>query len=218
MPPEKDHEDDLKRFEAHLASLIPRRDRIEPGWGELLAEKAARRDSPAAIPCAGPSGHVFVCLYCGREAEPSTGAGRFAWPASLAAISAVAAVLFVMLLVQHGPQRAEHPVASDANSPVAPTLATSTPTALPDNAIAEHSGDGDPRGLATTEAGLVEAFCSRGDALAFNAAASVDHPFLSKSRLSSLELIERLVRDPKAADDPLGYLFSDPSTSTRSEL
>ena len=40
---DQNHEEDLKRLETDLASLVPRGDRVDPGWGSVLAAKAAGR-------------------------------------------------------------------------------------------------------------------------------------------------------------------------------
>lgn len=187
------------------------------GWGAILAERAARRGSADNVPCEGPSGHVFVCLHCGRGVDQSARIHRFAWPASLAVTASLAAVLFVMLLADRGPQRADRAVASRAIDPVAPTSAASTPRAAPDRIATEHRGNGDQQALTSVEAGLVENFCARGNTLAFNDVTSVGRQTMVERRQSSFELIERMVCDPSAADDPLGRLFVEPTISTRSK-
>ena len=50
--------------------------------------------------CPNPSGHRFLCIYCGSEAAPVRGAGRWAWPAALSAMTAAAAILLAMLVTR----------------------------------------------------------------------------------------------------------------------
>ncbi len=81
--------------------------------------------------CTNPSGHRFLCIYCGSDAALVRGAGRWVWPTALTTMTAIAAVLLVMLVthserqvaVQGGNQghatRASSIVQLQAN-PVAP--------------------------------------------------------------------------------------------------
>jgi hypothetical protein len=121
-----DHEEtdqDLKAFEARLASLRPRTDGLDLTYRAML-EKEARRLCFSITPadqqhpraasrsentvmlkhnlraCTDPAGHRFVCVHCGNEASVST-RRRWAWPAALAAMSGVAAVLLAMLVLPH---------------------------------------------------------------------------------------------------------------------
>ncbi len=55
-------------------------------------------------PCTNPSGHRFLCIHCGNDAAPDGGPGRWAWPAALSTMTAVAAILFVMLATRSQPQ------------------------------------------------------------------------------------------------------------------
>ena len=118
MSNEEDENEDLKAFERAMASLHPRADRLDPAWRSLLAEEisltAARlADSGAGAQrtmarCEHPGGHRFVCLHCGGDARALGRVRRWAWPASLATMTSVAAVLLAMLLAgRHGPTAGE---------------------------------------------------------------------------------------------------------------
>ena len=53
--------------------------------------------------CTNPSGHLFLCIYCGSDAVQVRGAGRWAWPAALSTVTAVAAILLAMLVTRSEP-------------------------------------------------------------------------------------------------------------------
>jgi len=73
--------------------------------------------SPTLPNCDNPAGHLFVCACCGtvvsagiaattnNRASTVRGKRRWAWPAAFAAMTAVAAVLLVTLLVYPAPQQ-----------------------------------------------------------------------------------------------------------------
>jgi hypothetical protein len=50
MSSDENHEEDLTNVEAELASLVPRRDRVDPNWGLFLAARAFQNTSPVALP------------------------------------------------------------------------------------------------------------------------------------------------------------------------
>jgi hypothetical protein len=124
--------EDLKAFEAALGALRPRTDRLDRRWRWLLAKEAslsaaiasdAVRERPSNDPlslwervrvrafgagklqsCASPLGHQFVCIHCGSVAPISRIVRRWAWPAALSTMTAIAAILLVMLVTRSEPQ------------------------------------------------------------------------------------------------------------------
>jgi hypothetical protein len=95
-------EEGLKAFEAALAALVPRGDRLDrdrlmflagqASVGGILSETATAEGAPGVSPVPGK--------IHGQEARAMR---RWAWPAAFSAMTAVAATLFVMLLMQAGP-------------------------------------------------------------------------------------------------------------------
>jgi len=85
MSKEKEYQLDqgLKAFEAELASLVPRTDRLDR---ERLIFLAGQQSIAA------------------KEIRPATLARRWAWPAAFAAMTTVAATLAIMLLIEPRPQ------------------------------------------------------------------------------------------------------------------
>lgn len=150
MPDNEKRDRHLKAFEADLAALRPRTDRLDPGCRARLAEEAAEHEESGRLcfsitghgegatpgassgagvmlkhnlqSCANPAGHEFVCLHCGSAAPLDSRARRWAWPAALSAMTAVAAVLLVMLTTHWGPQVTKQADQHDMASP-APTVA-----------------------------------------------------------------------------------------------
>lgn len=114
--------EDVQAFEAALAAIQPNRDRLDRRWRALLAKEAdliaglhaeQRAEAPLPSPeseAAACPGHVFLCVHCGsmRSAEEMRnsataavsvrGRRRWAWPAAFSAMTAVAAVLLVLLV------------------------------------------------------------------------------------------------------------------------
>lgn len=109
MSNEEDQDKDLKAFEAALAAMRPRTDRLDGQWRELLAKEAGLSVLEAATPpsCASPAGHQFVCVHCGVAAPAPSAIRHWAWPTALAGMTAVAAVLLIMLAAAR-----ERPIAS----------------------------------------------------------------------------------------------------------
>jgi hypothetical protein len=116
----KNKKEELTAFEAALRSLRPRADRLDPSWRAELAKQAAlgprsfgeRAGSKApgvgsTSCCTNPSGHRYVCVYCGHDAAFARSGGRWLWPATLLATTAVAAVLLTMLIARWQPQVAD---------------------------------------------------------------------------------------------------------------
>jgi hypothetical protein len=104
----ENQDEDLKAFEASLGSLRPRADGLDNRWRFLLAQEATfnRSLSESDVLAAGQ----FVCVRCGGVAASShRGERSWAWPMAFSGMSAVAAALFVMLLVRSGPQTATPP-------------------------------------------------------------------------------------------------------------
>jgi hypothetical protein len=104
---EENKEQDLKAFEAALRSLRPRTDRLDSQWRNVLAKEAtvaSELGAGSTSSCTNPSGHLFLCIYCGSDAVRPRGAGRWAWPAALSTVTAVAAILLAMLVTRSEPQ------------------------------------------------------------------------------------------------------------------
>lgn len=126
MSDEEIRDGDLTPLEKDLASLTPRADRLDPGWGDYLAREAELLGSPRpddgrlkTCPTAG------ACPYCGRKATR-----RWAWPAAFSAMTAVAATLFVALLVG---QVADVPPVGQASPLAHDNSAAQTPQPSPEN-------------------------------------------------------------------------------------
>ena len=100
MSREEDRVPDLKDIEAALASLAPRGDRIDRDRLMFLAGQASVGGRTGDVPTTS----VGMAPGVAPRVAPR---GRWAWPASLAAVSALAATLLVMLVVRPGPQVVE---------------------------------------------------------------------------------------------------------------
>ncbi len=210
MSGDENQEEELKQFEAKLASLVPRRDRVDPGWGSVLAEKAAQnmvaavaQTGPAErVPCEGSSGHVYVCVYCGRSADRAAGVRRWAWPASLAAMTSVAAALLVMLVAGRGPQVADRADGLRVTPPV--NLAATTNTLADDSyrVVLRTWRDGNQRILTAADRSLPEDLFTRGNSLANNGHTSSGSIHAGERPLTSSEFLQRILRHPGAAGDP----------------
>jgi len=116
----ENHEnEDLTAFEAALASLRPRTDRLDRQWRVLLAKEASLTAALQAEPlasrsnglCNSPAGHQFICVHCGCTAPTARGVHRWTWPAAFSVMTTVAAALLVMLLV-----RIEQPLVNQVGS------------------------------------------------------------------------------------------------------
>jgi hypothetical protein len=111
----------LDEFEQALAALRPRVDqskRIE----FLPFQSGVGANLPT---CERAAGHEFVCLHCGIDAPILR--RRWAWPAALAAVTSVAAVLLAMVVVDRAARIAER-----ENKPVRPNVAAAPVTNNPD--------------------------------------------------------------------------------------
>ena len=210
MSRDEEQERDLKQFEAELASLVPRRDRVDPAWGSYLAEKAAERLGTAAartgpvetVRCEGRSGHVFVCVYCGRSADRSAGVGRWAWPASLAAMTSVAAVLLVMLVAGRGVRVIDRTAG--------PPPAGAAPHAVIANSFGDDAysvalqpwRDGNQRILTAADRILPDNFLARSNSLAYNGHSLSKNIDAGERPLTSSEFLRHILRQPGAAGDP----------------
>jgi hypothetical protein len=94
---------DLTSFEASLAALRPRTDGLDPQWRSLLAKEAsstAEGGGAGVRECVNPAGHRFLCIHCGSDMPSAGGVRRWAWPASLAAMTSVAAMLLIMVVAR----------------------------------------------------------------------------------------------------------------------
>lgn len=128
MSGEKEEREELEAFEAALASLRPKSDRLDPQWREFLAKQASLTAAQASgqgseLLEAMSLGHGAAdgapfCAFCGRTGPTPKGVRRWAWPAAFAAMTSVAVTLLVMLASRAGPQIAGDP--GGAAPPVAP--------------------------------------------------------------------------------------------------
>jgi len=97
-------DEELKAFEAALAALVPRGDRLDrdrlmflagqASVGGILSETAAAEGTPGVSPVRGKA-H-------GQDARATT--RRWAWPAAFSAMTAVAATLLVIVVARPEPQ------------------------------------------------------------------------------------------------------------------
>ena len=91
----------LKAFEASLGELRPRADGLDRRMRFLLAQEATLnrnlQDSEVLL------GGQCVCVRCGGAiSNANKGKHRWAWPAAFSGMTAVAVVLFAMLVVRVG--------------------------------------------------------------------------------------------------------------------
>jgi hypothetical protein len=113
MSDNENQNEDLKAFEASLGSLRPCADGLDRRWRFLLAQEATFNHSLGDCPDfrVGENGTVpfapSVCSRCGSTISSGRRDNhRWAWPTAFSAVSAIAAALFVMLLVRSGAQTA----------------------------------------------------------------------------------------------------------------
>jgi hypothetical protein len=114
---EEKQSEDLKAFEAELASLRPRAEGLDPRWRFLLAQEATLNQNQSADETLAAG--RCVCSRCGAVAS-GRDKRRWAWPAAFSAMTTVAVVLLVALVVRVEP-RATAPTAEGSVSPVAAT-------------------------------------------------------------------------------------------------
>jgi hypothetical protein len=147
----ENEEPDLKAFEAALGSLRPRVDRLDPSLRAELAKhasapgplslwervrvRALRASRPSS--CTNPSGHRFLCIYCGSDAALVRGAGRWVWPAALSTMTAVAAILLVMLVTRSERQVAVQEVKQGAVTPASSVVQVQANPAAPEKRLPE---------------------------------------------------------------------------------
>ena len=93
----EEKQDELKSFEAALAALLPRTDRLDRERLMFLAGQQS------VLPSMGTDRRL-VGSGAGDEGKKRLGA----WPTAFAAMSAVAATLLVMLVFRPGPGRVEN--------------------------------------------------------------------------------------------------------------
>jgi hypothetical protein len=120
MGDKKKQNEDMNAFEAAMASLRPKADGLDRQWSDRLADEAGRL-------CVNPAGHQYACVHCGvaapRDCPNFRGHRRAAmvdengtvpflarsrrrwiWPAVAATMTAMAALLLLMLTVHPAPQ------------------------------------------------------------------------------------------------------------------
>jgi hypothetical protein len=94
---EEELSEELTAFEAALASLRPRADRLDPRWRFLLAQ-AATLNQKMADADAEAAGQL-LCSRCGGPLSDRKARHRWAWPAAFSAMTTVAAALLAALVV-----------------------------------------------------------------------------------------------------------------------
>ncbi len=189
MCADENREEELKQLEAELASLVPRGDRVDPGWGSLLAAKAAGVAS-FPLPCDAPPGHVFVCVYCGKAADQATAAARWAWPTSLAAMTCLAAVLLAVLVARSGPRAVDYGSVPGEPGRTSPAEATAPPWNGSDRPI-----------LTAADTELPGNFLTLNGRTTGGKSASVEIE-ASDARFRNSELLQRLLHERGADGDP----------------
>ncbi len=137
MSREEERPEELKGFEAALAALVPR---VEGFDRERLIFLAGRAAAIAELERA-QSPSPPAPLPKGEGKKP----GRWVWPAAFSAMTAAAATLLVMLLVEPGPQVAEWtaeppspavaPAPPEIASPKAPTIAVAAASLASDRQL-----------------------------------------------------------------------------------
>jgi hypothetical protein len=116
MAENEKHDEKMTPFEAALAGLQPRPDRLDPRWRALLAEEVSQKEKTTAgrpqplemAPCSAASDHVFACVYCGVRGPGVSTARRWAWPMAFSAMTVLAASLLLVLVARSGPIVALH--------------------------------------------------------------------------------------------------------------
>jgi hypothetical protein len=106
MPDKENPHQDLTAFEAALAGLQPRPDRLDPRWRLLLAKELSQKAAAAGgstvpqemAPCSAARDHVFACVYCGVRGPHIPPARRWGWPAAFSAMTVLAASLLLILI------------------------------------------------------------------------------------------------------------------------
>jgi len=136
MSEEEKRPSDLTAFEAALAALAPRANRLDRERLMFLAGQASVAPADRAMgPVAQPPSAVQELP--GDSAQPGVAVPRrWAWPTAFAAMTAVAASLLIMLLTQPSSEVVERPAQRRA--------------AAPQNALAgaAQPGEGEPRAAA----------------------------------------------------------------------
>jgi hypothetical protein len=248
MSNEENENEDLTAFERALAALRPQADGLDPGWRGLLAKEVSltagglsqfSSDENGTVPlgarplgkaarCAHPAGHRFICVHCGSDAPGGGRVVRWAWPAALAAMTSVAAVLLAMLMVgRHGQAAGGEgpPIATSRPAPAAaeeqkPVRVPDRAAALPESALTGDYPEIPPalawrrlggQGILTAaDARLYDDLLVRNDAPTRQNspegrhAVSSANAIAAEAGLSSGELLQRLVRELGVADDAGG--------------
>ncbi len=94
MSGKEDGSEDLKAFEQSLASLTPRGNRLDPRWRSFLAKAASLTAELAA--------EMGIQTPADVPSAPGASRRQWAWPAAFSAMTAVAALLLVMLVLHPG--------------------------------------------------------------------------------------------------------------------
>jgi hypothetical protein len=124
MSGEEERSEELKGLEAALAALAPR---VEGFDRERLIFEAGRAAAMAEMGLA-PKAHGLqpVGVEAAEAPPPCPPRRRWAWPAAFSAMTAVAAMLLVMLIARPKPQMAERTAEPPASVPAAEDVSPAT--------------------------------------------------------------------------------------------
>ena len=223
MSGEKEEREELEAFEAALASLRPKGDRLDPRWREFLAKQAsltaamASGQAPELLEAMsqghGASDGAPFCAFCGRTGPTPKGVRRWAWPAAFAAMTTVAATLLVMLASRPGPQ-----IAADPGDAVSPTVAQEngqtpakpSPEATPTRseraartAVLSHHPKRSRRPPAASYPQLLDKVMAQGlAAWEPPSAGALEDWQMARAPLSSRELLNRLLHEARPVNSP----------------
>jgi hypothetical protein len=223
MSGEEERREELEAFEAALASLRPKGDRLDPRWRGFLAKQAsltaaiASGQAPELLE-AMSQGHAAadgapLCPFCGRSGPTPKGVRRWGWPAAFAAMTTVAATLLVMLAsrpgrqVAGGPGEAARPAASqEKTETVAKPSHEATPTRSEPAArtpAASHPPKLSRRAPAAPYPQLRDKVMEQGfDAWETPPAGSEEDWQMAHAPLSSRELLDRLLNEARPSNPP----------------
>jgi hypothetical protein len=164
--------EEIKSFERDLSSLRPRAKGLDPAWRSMLAKEVElnamlrwQRPPGATEPppvfgcghdrCTSGGGHWFVCVYCGSDLPVASRVGRWAWPAALAVMTSIAAMLLVVLgIQQQGPTASGIGSASEHRLALSPQEGSRVVSDISDRAESNRSAPPRREPAGSTEIGV----------------------------------------------------------------